>query len=525
MADSNEKDLSFFSKLTHMRPLLLCTFFLFTVYSFAQTKSKRASTLLSQAAVFDKYIQDAMPLWKIPGLSVAVVKEGKVIFKKGYGVTRLGQPTAFDTSTLSICASTTKAMTAVCVAMLVDAGKLKWNDKVADILPGFKINDAYTTSQITVKDLLTHNAGLGNADWLWVVQNDDDEIVKRMRYLTPSYSLRSSFIYQNLMYGVAGKVIERVSGKKWQDFITENLFQVLGMSRTYATYDYSSKETNRISPHFMVNDTVNVIPYIDYPGVSAAGAVWSCANDISKWMMFMLDSTKWNGKRFLKPETFAELMKPQVIIPADEFYPTMKVTKPHWTTYGLGWFQQDYRGKMVEFHTGSLDGAVAIIGLIPDEHFGIYIFENLDHAELRHALMLKAFDLWLFNDNSKDWSNDLFSLYGKLKAEAKGKQKDKDAKRVLGTKPSLPLQDYAGKYSSDTYGEAAIMVNDNRLSITYPNNTILKLEHWNYDIFKGSFNNFWWDKSNVQFFLNGDGKVFYFEMDGIRYQKQRGDNN
>jgi hypothetical protein len=291
------------------------------------------------------------------------------------------------------------------------------------------------------------------------------------------------------------------------------------MSRTYATYDYSSKETNRISPHFMVNDTVNVIPYIDYPAVSAAGAVWSCANDISKWMTFMLDSTKWNGKRFLKPETFAELMKPQVIIPAEEFYPTMKITKPHWTTYGLGWFQQDYRGKMVEFHTGSLDGAVAIIALIPDEHFGIYIFENLDHAELRHALMFKAFDLWLFNDNSRDWSNDLFSLYGKLKADAKGKQKDKDAKRVLGTKPSLPLPDYAGKYSSDTYGEAEIMVKDDQLSITYPNNTILKLEHWNYDIFKGSFNNFWWDKSNVQFFLNGDGKASYFEMDGIRYQK------
>src|SRR4029078_5372051 len=306
-----------------MRTLILSAFFLLNLYSFAQTNSKKGSTLLSQAAIFDKYIQDAMPLWKGPGLSVAIVKDHKVVFKKGYGYTELGKPAAFDTSTVSICASTTKAMTAVCVAMLVDAGKLKWTDKVADILPGFKINDTYTTPQITIKDLLTHNAGLGNADWLWVVQNDDDDILKRMQYLTPSYSIRSSFIYQNLMYGVAGKVIEKVSGKKWQDFITENLFQVLGMNRTYATYVYSSKETNRISPHFMINDTVNVIPYIDYPGVSAAGAVWSCANDISKWMMFMLDSTKWNGKRFLKPETFAELMKPQLIITADDIYTNM----------------------------------------------------------------------------------------------------------------------------------------------------------------------------------------------------------
>lgn len=475
---------------------------------------------MQQAAIFDKYIESAMPVWKVPGLSVAVVKDGKVVFKKGYGLTELGKRSAFDTLTISICASTTKAMTAVCVAMLVDAGKLKWSDKVADIIPGFKINDVYTTSQITVKDLLTHNAGLGNADWLWVVQNDDDDILRRMQYLAPSYSLRSSFIYQNLMYGVAGKVIEKASGKKWQDFITENIFQVLGMDRTFATYAYSLKETNRISPHFMINDTVNVIPYVDYPGVSAAGAVWSCASDISKWMMFMLDSARWNGKRLLKPETFTELMKPQAIIPANEFYPTMQITKPHWTTYGLGWFQQDYRGKMVAFHTGSLDGAVAIVGLIPDEHFGIYIFENLDHSELRHALMFKAFDLWVFNDNSKDWSNDLFNLYSKRKIESKEKQKEDDARRVLGTKPSLALEKYTGKYASDTYGNAEITMKDGQLSIKYPNNNILTLEHWNYDIFRGSFNNFWWDKSSVQFFLDDEGKVSRFEMDGLIYMRQ-----
>ncbi len=505
-----------------MRLLALIAILLITIFSSAQTSSTKKSVVLSQpAAIFDKYIKDVMPLWKVPGLSVAVVKDGKVVFKKGYGTTELGKASAFDTSTLSICASTTKAMTAVCVGMLVDGGKLKWSDKVEDILPGFKINDAYSTSQITVKDLLTHNAGLGNADWLWIVYNDDSDIIQRMQYLTPAYSLRSSFIYQNLMYGVAGKVIEKVSGKKWEDFITENLFHALGMNRTYATYSYSAKETNRISPHFMINDSVNVIPYIDYPGVSAAGAVWSCANDMGKWMMFVLDSAKWNGKRLLKPETFAELMKPQAIIPANEFYPTMQITKPHWTTYGLGWFQQDYRGKMVEFHTGSLDGAVAITGLIPDEHFGIYIFENLDHAELRHALMLKAFDLWIFNDNTKDWSKDLFELYSKLKTDAKNKQKERDSKRVLNAKPSLALAEYTGKYSSDIYGEAEITLKDGSLSIKFPNDNILNLEHWNFDIFKGTFNHFWWDKSNVQFFLNSEGKISHFDIDGMIYKKMK----
>jgi CubicO group peptidase (beta-lactamase class C family) len=504
--------------------LTLINVLIISFISSSQTGTLKSSGLTPELNnVFDKYIQQTIPVWKVPGLAVAVVKDGKVVFKKGYGVREFGKSSAFDTSTLSICASTTKAMTAVCIGMLVDEGKLKWSDKVVDVLPAFKIKDAYTASQITIKDLLTHNAGLGNADWLWIVDTDDSDVIQRMQYLAPSYSLRSSFIYQNLMYGVAGKVIEKVSGKKWQDFITERLFYPLGMSRTYATYSYSMNETNRISPHFKINDTVRVIPYIDYPAVSSAGAVWSCADDVSKWMMFMLDSATWNGKRFLKPETFSELMKPQAIVPADEFYPTMQLTKPHWTTYGLGWFQQDYRGKMVEFHTGSLDGAVAIIGLIPEEHFGIYIFENLDHAELRHALMFKAFDLWVFNDNTQDWSYNFFSLYNKLKNDAKSKEKQKDAKRVLGTKPSLALTEYVGKYSNDVYGAAEISLKDGSLYLKYPNNNELKLDHWNYDYFKGTYNHFWWDQSGIQFFLDTGGKVSQFDMDGIVYKRATSD--
>jgi hypothetical protein len=133
--------------------------------------------------------------------------------------------------------------------------------------------------------------------------------------------------------------------------------------------------------------------------------------------------------------------------------------------------------------------------------------------------MFKAFDLWLFNDNSTDWSNDLLKLYGKLKADAKSKQKEIDAKRVLGTKPSLVLEGYTGKYSSDIYGEAEITLKDSSLSVKYPNNNILRLEHWNYDVFRGSFNNFWWDKTSVQFFLNNEGKVSSFDMDGISYKR------
>ena len=157
-------------------------------------------------AVFESYIKQALQLWKTPGISVAVVKDGKLVYKNGFGVTELGKPAAFTTSTLSICASTTKAMTAVCMGMLVDEGKLKWTDKVSDIYPAFKLYDSYASSETTVRDLLTHNTGLGNADWLWVLGTPLDTIINRMRLLKPAYSFRSSFIYQNLMYMVAGEV-------------------------------------------------------------------------------------------------------------------------------------------------------------------------------------------------------------------------------------------------------------------------------------------------------------------------------
>ena len=181
-------------------------------------------------------------------------------------------------------------------------------------------------------------------------------------------------------------------------------------------------------------------------------------------MLFLLDSAKVNGVRLLKPATYAALFKPESMCGAD-FYPTAKLTKPHWTTYGLGWFQQDYHGQMVNFHTGSLDGAVAICGLINDAHFGIYVFGNLDHSEIRHALMYKAMDLWVFGDDKNDWSTDFYKMYKEVKAGVKKEEVDFEAKRVTDTKPSLALKEYAGKYHHEVYGDAVILNNADSLTL------------------------------------------------------------
>ena len=193
-----------------MRKYFVAAFILATcIHAGAQKKNETNNNI---AAGFDTYIKNAMPLWKIPGLSIVVVKDGEVVFKKAYGFTELGKPAPFTTSTLSICASTTKAMTAACMGMLVDEGKIKWTDKVSDIYPALKLYDNYANASLTVKDLFTHNTGLGNADWLWLLGYSVDTIIQKMRLLQPAYSFRSSFIYQNLMYVVAGEVIHKVSG-------------------------------------------------------------------------------------------------------------------------------------------------------------------------------------------------------------------------------------------------------------------------------------------------------------------------
>jgi CubicO group peptidase (beta-lactamase class C family) len=489
-----------------------------TINGFSQTPTKE---LADKVALFDQYIQASMPLWKTTGLSVAVVKDNKVIFKKGYGVVKLNESKPFTTSTIAFCASTTKAMTVACIGMLVDEGKLKWDDKLKNILPDFRLYDPYVSDEITVRDLLRHNAGLGNGDLLWLFGYSSEEIVRRMRYMKPAYSMRSSFIYQNLMYVVAGEVIKKISGIPWNEFITKRIFQPLGMNHTYTIFTDAAAEPSIMTPHYNYGDTlIKPIEAIDFGGYDPAGSVVSCIDDMTKWMLFIQDSAKLNGKRLIKAETFAEFFKPQAIIPPNEFYPTMAKTKPHWTTYGLGWFQQDYRGRMFQFHTGSLDGAVAIFGMMPEEKFSIYIFGNLDHTEIRHALMWKATDLWCFNDNSRDWSTELYYHYKSIRDTAAKREKEREAKRVMGTRPGQSLDKYTGMFNHETYGDAEVVLSGDVLTVKFPNNISLALKHWHYDVFQGQFNYDWYGKSWISFGINSEGKINQFDFDGIVYRKK-----
>ncbi|HRG80749.1 MAG TPA: serine hydrolase, partial [Cyclobacteriaceae bacterium] len=344
-----------------------------------------------------------------------------------------------------------------------------------------------------------------------------DEVLSKMKMVKPSYSLRSSFIYQNIFYLYAGKVIEKVSGQPWEEFIQKRIFQPLGMTRTYPMLKMVN-DPNQSNPHYLIEDKITVIKRTNADVIGPAGSVWSCADDMSKWALCMLDSSKYAGGRLVKPATWVELFKPQVMVTASQFYPTAQLTKPNWTTYSLGWFQQDYKGRKVNFHTGSLAGETAIHGQLPSEKLAVYVFGNYDHAEVRHALMFKAFDHFALG-GTRDWSGEFNTLYKNIQTGADKEEKAFEAARIANTKPSLALDEYTGKYTDPLYGEVIITRENEDLILVANQYLKARVSHWHYDTFRGWYDKRWYGKINTSFTLDEKGKVSKVSFDGIQLTK------
>ena len=468
----------------------------------------------------DAYVRQAVTDWGVPGLAVAVVKDGEFVFSAGYGVREAGSGDAVDPHTLFAIGSTTKAMTAAAIGMLVDEGKLGWDDPVVRHLPDFRLSDPWVTSQLTVRDLLTHRAGVGNADFLWYGQeNETDEILFRLRYADPETSMRSHFTYQNIMYVAAGKVIEKVSGISWASFIQHRVFDPLGMAESVPLLSMAETRDNVASPHYRLDGKVTVIENASVDPVAPAGSVWSSVHDMAKWLRFLLaGGVTEDGERLLSEGVHAELFRPQMLVDAGGFYPTARLTRPHWTTYGLGWFQADYQGRATDFHTGSIDGMVAIAGLIRDEDLGVYVLGNLDHAEVRHAIMYRVFDLY-GPAEPRDWSAELQDLYGALRAQGEQAAQRAQEDRIADTSPSLPLEAYAGAYIDPLYGTVEVSLQDGALRVHYGPGLQGPADHWHFDTFGVKWDARWRGSSLVSFRLDARGNVAGLEVNGATFER------
>lgn len=467
----------------------------------------------------DSYVAAAVKAWEVPGLSIAVVHRDSVVFAKGYGVRELGKSDPVDENTLFAVGSTTKAMTVVALGMMVDSGKLEWDDPVIDHLTNWRLSDPVVTQGTTVRDILTHRTGLGTVDGIWYAAGGTiEDVMARLRHQPLASPPRMRYAYQNAMYATAGEVLEAVSGMPWDRFLRERIFTPIGMRGAKTTVVGLDTTPNVATPHDIIDDTLRPIAHRNLDNIAPAGAVYAGARDMAQWIRFLLDTGRINGRRLLSEETWREIFTPQFLVPRESFYPTTRLTKTNFTAYGLGWFLQDYRGEFVAMHTGSIDGMVAIVGLLPAHQVGVVVLANRDHGELRHALMWRVFDAYL-GAPERDWSAEVQKLYKDLAAQGGGRR---DQTRVAGTKPSLPLAQYAGRYSNPMYGTITVRHEGGKLVIDGGPESIADLEHWHYDTFRANWRDRVLGRSFVTFALNHDGSVRALNLQGrVDFARER----
>ncbi len=428
-------------------------------------------------AAFDKYVAKAAAEWRVPALAIAVVKDDSVVFAKGYGVLQTGSSQPANEHTRFAIGSTTKAMTAASIAMLVDEGKLNLDDRVTKYIPELQLSDPWVTRELTIRDLLTHRSGLPGTDLFWASnwKYSQADIIRRLRYIQPTASFRSEWQYHNVLYALTGVIIERVSGMPWEQFVKTRIFAPLGMNETEPLVSMIAGKPNVAVPHALINDSVTVVPIRSTDPVASAGSVWSSVSDMAKWMRFVIDSGRVGNKRLIQQRTFAELVTPQIQAPMEE-YPALQLAKPDFFSYGLGWFIQDYRGQQVWMHTGSINGLSAIIGIEPNKRLGVYVLENLDHAELRHGLMYSVFDLFE-NGSRRDWSVDLKPIFARPRATAAQTARATSA-------PSLPLERYAGTYVDSAYGDVRVTFQNGILQAAVVTDPAVPLEPVSFEAFR-----------------------------------------
>lgn len=329
-------------------------------------------------AQIDSLTEKVRAAFDVPGIAVAVIKDGKILHAKGYGVRTLGKPERVDANTLFGIASNSKAFTAAALGMLVDEGKLKWNDKVTDYIPGFKMFDPFVTAEFNIRDLLTHRSGLGlgAGDLMMFPDSSNftrEDIIHNLRYLKPVSSFRTQFDYDNNLYIVAGEVVAKASGMSWEEFIEKRIMQPLGMTQSAASIYRLKNKSNIISAHAPVNGKVEPIRMDWSETADAAGGIYSNLTDLSKWVIMQMDHGKYGeGKTLFSDDVHEDMWAPQTII--DVRGPSPYNT--HFASYGLGWFLSDVKGYKQVSHTGGLAGIVTQVTLIPELKLGIIVLTN-----------------------------------------------------------------------------------------------------------------------------------------------------
>src|SRR5579862_9170648 len=437
--------------------------------SFAPAQSTAPSAPPSD---LDAYVASSMKTFDVPGIAVAIVKDGKILVAKGYGVRQVGDPAPVDEFTTFGIGSNTKAFTTAALAILIDEGKLSWDDPVYQRLPGFVMYDPYVSHEMTIRDLLTHRSGmgLGEGDLLFWPHTtySRDEVIYKLRFMKPASSFRSRYAYDNLLYMTAGQIIPAVTGTSWDDYIREHIFVPLGMNHSSVTNALFKPGDDYASPHERVDGKLQIIPFEVLDNAGPAGSINSCAEDMAKWIQLQLNRGKFSDRegRLFSEQRSKEMWSPQTILPTPDPPPGLAGLKANFADYALGWGLRDYHGHKLVGHTGGVGGFVSRVMLVPEENLGVVILTNAEEGGAFDSILYHVLDHY-FGLPPTDWIGAFKTLKDREEKEAAETMKHAAAVRDANSKPSLPLEKYAGTYNDAWYGPITIRTENGGLVITF----------------------------------------------------------
>jgi CubicO group peptidase (beta-lactamase class C family) len=443
----------------------------------------------SRAADFDpkpvdEVVEKAMKEFGAPGCSVVIVRDGEVVYLKGFGVREKGKEEKVTPDTVFPIASCTKAFTATAVAMLDEEGKLKWDDKVRDHLDYFRLSDELADREVTLRDLLCHRTGMPRHDMLWSgLSNDSADVIRRWGKGKPSTSFRSKWEYSNVPFTTAGLIAGKIDKSDWATVIQARIFKPLGMAHSSCTWKEGVSQADHATPHYFGFDkSISAIKWDEIDHAGGAGCVNSSARDMGAWLQFQLSGGKFDGRRLITEKALRETHTSQMLVkpegPFAIYFPA-KVTR--FVSYGLGWFVHDYRGVTCVSHGGTLTGFRAQCMLVPEKKLGVFVLCNLRPSFVCETVAKAALDV-LLGLPAGDWVAFHKAQMAILDFNVAAGRAKREAARKPDTKPSLALRQYAGGYSEPAYGRAEVAFENDALLIRWGRFTF-HLEHYHYDTF------------------------------------------
>lgn len=464
-----------------MRSLFLCLFLIFrlhaSIFDWFHPISERAKRAQHAMVGFDLLIEKAIQDYQIPGTAVGVVVDGHVIYAKGFGYKDLEKKSPVTPDTQFAIGSCTKAFAAFSIANLVDEGSLYWDQKVIDIFPEFRLFDLYATQHLTIRDLLTHRTGMPRHDFMWY--NSDftrGEVIKKLKHLEPSSNLRERYQYNNLMYLVAGCVLEHITEKSWEEFVRERILQRLDMTHTNFSVIEMQKSSDFSYPYTLVNGKFEKMTFRDISLIGPAGSMNSTLHDLTHWVQMQLNEGIYQGASLINPSLLQEMHTPQVIIPG-----APETTESCISSYGMGWGITSYRGQYLMSHDGVSDGFTSTIALLPQQGIGVIILCNRNFSSFPRFLSLQLMDRVL-ELPFIDWIGQGLEGIEKSQLTQNENQVKENLLRKQGTSPSHPLESFVGIYEHPGYGIVDVRLMNGKLSAVHHGITSV-LDHWHFNVF------------------------------------------